>query len=176
MARLSTADIAKCRTPIQQADLLVADGYLLLHEDSRRAVLAAARTASIARTRFCLDLVPHDIERYLSVRQVAVCVDKADIVISGARTVARLMSLHASYPYPADGILPLARALGRYFDDRITWLLRFGDGDMDQVAVCRGGVVRSRYPTGYRECVEKTGFGDRIASTELSDLLRADDR
>ncbi|GAA1014373.1 hypothetical protein Aple_079650 [Acrocarpospora pleiomorpha] len=130
-----------------------------------------AHSCRSAQSKFCLDLVPHEIDKYLTIAEVSPIINESDYVITGARTIARLLRLPAPYPYPADELDALSGSLAENFPESITWFLRAGERDIEEAVVAQAGQLRERYPTGYLQTARKKGFGDRLAARELSDAL-----
>ncbi|HEY7487929.1 MAG TPA: PfkB family carbohydrate kinase [Streptosporangiaceae bacterium] len=172
IAQLSAADVKAAQEHIATAHVLFTDGYLLLNPVSHRAVLQAAEIARAHSVLFCLDLVPHDMQRYMRLRDLRPAIDSTDIVMGSARTLAELVDLPAPYPYPIDLLPELARRL-ESIAGRTIWFLRLGDRDMEEVGACKDGAVYSHYYTGYAKYRAIAGFGDRVAALELYDLLSA---
>ena len=163
--RLTGPEVAAASAAIEDADVLVADGYSLLSPVSRAALGEAARIAAAAGTRIAFDLVPHDIDARLPASDVLPALARADLVFSEAPTLARLLGRPA--PSRADGVRALLPVLDREVPGRPLWLLRFGATDLERVLAHRHGRPPVEYATGYRGGVERAGFGDRLASCEL---------
>lgn len=162
---LSEQDVRRYAPAIREADALFVDGYSLLSEISRRALLAAARVARSAGTLVAFDLVPHDIHARLERAEILPVLDAADVVISGAATLAPLVGL------PPARTTADVRCLLPLLDDvsggERLWLLRFGETGMERVIGYRLGEVLLDYPTGYGTDGEYAGYGDRLAVSEL---------
>jgi hypothetical protein len=94
-----------------------------------------------------------------------------DVVIAGARTAARLLGRPAEYPYSLVRVKELAADVSSAFGQRLTWLVRFGAGDMASTARLRAGEIENCYDTGYERAGETLNFGDRLAAVELFDLV-----
>ncbi len=174
LEELSVEDIEAFRTAIEAADVLFVDGYPLLFPRSRRAVFHALATAAQAETPVCFDVVPHDIDTRLPSDLLTHVMTRCQVVMSSARTMARLRNLPAPTPYGLDHTRELAASL-REFDANApgVWILRFGEGDMEEAALCRAGEVCCVYRTGYSDCVDRAGFGDTVAAAELAALLES---
>jgi sugar/nucleoside kinase (ribokinase family) len=86
--RISTADIHTEALLIEQSDVLMIDGYSLLSQSGREALMEALKLAGGAGTLRCLDLVPHNIHELFEYPELAEFLGHADIVISNARTLA----------------------------------------------------------------------------------------
>ncbi|TDC96481.1 carbohydrate kinase family protein [Actinomadura sp. 7K507] len=163
--RLAEPEVRAAAAGIGDADVLAIDGYSLLSPVSRRALSAAARLARDAGTRVAFDLVPHDIDARLPARAVLPVLALADAVISEAPTLARLLGR----PAPAEGfeVRGLLPELDRAVPGRPLWLLRFGATSLERVIAYRRERLLMEYPTGYGDGVERAGFGDRLAASEL---------
>jgi sugar/nucleoside kinase (ribokinase family) len=163
--RLTSADVRAAAAGIEGADVLALDGYSLLSPVSREALHEAARIARAAGTRVAFDLVPHDVDARLPASAVLPMLESADLVISEAHTLARLLGR----PAPSGGrelraLLPVVDEAVR---SRPLWLLRFGATSLERVLAHRRGLPPMEYPTGYGPGVERAGFGDRMAACEL---------
>ncbi|SFQ15682.1 Sugar or nucleoside kinase, ribokinase family [Actinomadura madurae] len=163
--RLAPADVRAAAAGIEGADVLALDGYALLSPVSREALHEAVRVARAAGTRVVFDLVPHDVDGRLPASVVQPMLESADLVISEAHTLARLLGC----PAPSGGrelraLLPVVDEAVR---GRPLWLLRFGPSSLERVLAHRRGQSPMEYPTGYTSGVERAGFGDRMAACEL---------
>lgn len=168
VSRLSVEHVRGVRPVVEGADVLFADGYLALHEASREAMTEAAHMARAAGVVFCFDLLPHHAERYFSLTDLQEILQASDIVISSARTLARLLALDDPYPYRVEDVTSLVRRnLSDGPGSGATWLLRFGVKDLQKTAVCRKGEVCVMYDTGYLAAEERSEYGDRLAAREL---------
>ncbi|TDD71439.1 hypothetical protein [Actinomadura rubrisoli] len=163
--RLTESEVRAAAAGIRRADALFADGYALLAPASRAALHAAARVAREAGTLVAFDLVPHDIDARLPAIDVLPALAVADVVISEAPTLARVLGLPV--PVGAGQVRDLLPALDRAVPGRPLWLLRFGATSLEHVLAHRRERLLMEYPTGYGADVERTGFGDRLASGEL---------
>lgn len=166
--RLAVADVAAAAPGIKGADVLATDGYSLLSTVSRTALRAAARVAREAGTRVAFDVVPHDIDARLPAESVVPMLALADLVISEAPTLARLLGR----PVPAGGagareVRELLPELDRAVPGRPLWLLRFGATSLERAVAYRRDGLLLEYSTGYGDGVERAGFGDRLAAAEL---------
>ncbi|GAA3986057.1 sugar kinase [Actinomadura viridis] len=165
---LSERDVRDAAAEIRGADVLSVDGYALLSPVSRAAVLRAAEIARLSGTLVAFDLVPHDIDARLPASEVIPMLRLADVVISEAPTIARLLGRPATMIGSAEvrGLVPaLDEAVPA--PARPLWLLRFGPGSLEYVLARRRDGLLLEYPTGYGEGVERIGFGDRLAAGEL---------
>ena len=156
--RLTPADVHAGRDAIAASDLLVADGYALLEEGSREALLAAMDLARAHGTPVAFDLVPHDLPDRLSLRDVLPALELTDVVITEVPTLAGLLEDPSRLPGCLDDLTVHAPL----------WLLRDGPTAMEHVLAYQRGRPSLRYATGYRAGVtERTGFGDRLTADEL---------
>lgn len=145
--------------------MLVTDGYSLLSPVSREALHAAVGIARDAGTKVAFDLVPHDVDARLPADAVLPTLALADLVISEAPTLARLLGR----PAPAAGpeVRELLPVLDRVVPGRPLWLLRFGATSLEQVLAYQRECLLAEHPSGYGDGVERAGFGDRLAASEL---------
>ncbi|GAA4292425.1 hypothetical protein GCM10023178_77790 [Actinomadura luteofluorescens] len=150
---------------IEDADVLAVDGYSLLAPASREALHEAVRTARAAGTRVVFDVVPHDIDARLTASCVLPVLERADLVVSEAHTLARLLG-HAP---PIGGREPrdLLPVLDRAVSGGPLWLLRFGPTSLERVLVHQRGRPPEAYSTGYAPGTPRAGYGDRLTSCEL---------
>lgn len=162
---LTGPDVAAAADRIAAADVLALDGYSLLSPVSRDALHAAARLARDAGTRVAFDLVPHDVDARLPADGVLPTLALADLVISEAPTVARLLGRPA--PTASGEVRALLPVLDGAVPNSPLWLLRFGPTSLERVVAHRRGRPPMEYPTGYLDGVERAGFGDRLAASEL---------
>ncbi|GAA2633279.1 carbohydrate kinase family protein [Actinomadura fulvescens] len=170
--RLSEADVRSAAAEIRAADVVFLDGYALLSPVSRAATYAAARIAAESGTLVAFDLVPHDIDERMPRSEVLPLLGLADVIVTEAVTVARLLGAPPPVTSAETRALPplLDRAVG---GRRPLWLLRFGETNLENVLAYRrerergGGRLLLEYASGYGEGVERAGFGDRLTSCEL---------
>ncbi|WP_141576354.1 PfkB family carbohydrate kinase [Actinomadura sp. WMMA1423] len=163
--RLTAADVRAAAAGIEAADVLAVDGYSLLAADSREALHEAVRTARAAGTRVAFDVVPHDIDARLPASRVLPVLERADLVVSEAHTLARLLG----HPPPDGGGEPrdLTPVLDRAVPGDPLWLLRFGPTSLERVLAHRRGRPPTGYSTGYTAGMRRAGFGDRLTACEL---------
>lgn len=161
---LSPSDVDAGRDVIAASDLLVIDGYSLLHPTSAAAVRRAVDIASGAGVLVCFDIVPHDIDRYRSYLELLPLLELADVVIVEVPTLARLIGMPSGED--ADGAhAVLARASSAL--PRTLWLARRGADCMEIGIAYRDPDVRMEYDTGYTASADPTAYGDRVAAAEL---------
>ncbi|WP_242894207.1 carbohydrate kinase family protein [Actinomadura litoris] len=163
--RLTESEVRAASAGIRRADALFVDGYALLSPVSRAALRAAARVAREAGTLVAFDLVPHDIDGRLPAADVLPALSLADVVFTEAPTVARLLGV--APPTGSGGMRDLLPALDRAAPGRPLWLLRFGATSLEYVLAYQRERLLLEYPSGYGAEVERAGFGDRLASSEL---------
>jgi sugar/nucleoside kinase (ribokinase family) len=167
--RLSPSDVRRSATVLERADVLFVDGYSLLSSVSRDGMHTAVCVARAAGTLVAFDLVPHDIDKRLSLDDVLPVLADADVIITEVPTVAGLLAR----PVPRDSaaardLLPvLDQALDRVTDRRPLWFLRFGETHLEGTLAYRRDRLLLEYPTGYRPGMQRTGYGDRLAVSEL---------
>lgn len=163
--RLSASDVRHVSAAIGHADVLCVDGYALLSPVSRAALREAAAIARQAGAQVVFDVVPHDIDARLPVAEVLPMLSLADVVISEAPTLARLLGQVP--PVGADAVRELLPSLDRLVPGRPLWLLRFGESSLECALAHQRDGLLLEYPTGYGDGVERAGFGDRLAVAEL---------
>ncbi|WP_067468647.1 PfkB family carbohydrate kinase [Actinomadura macra] len=163
--RLTESEVLAAAAGIRRADMLFADGYALLSPVSRAALHTAARVARDAGTPVAFDLVPHDIDGRLPAIDVLPLLSLAEIVISEAPTMARLLGQPP--PVGSGEVRDLLPALDRAVPGRPLWLLRFGATSLEYVLAYQRERLLLEYSSGYGGNVERAGFGDRLASGEL---------
>lgn len=163
--RLTAADVRAAASGIEDADVLAVDGYSLLAPGSREALHEAMRTARAAGTRVVFDVVPHDIDARLPASCVLPVLERADLVVSEAHTLARLLG----HPPPRGGRAPrdLLPVLDRAVPGGPLWLLRFGPTSLERVLAHQRGRSPEAYSTGYSPGAPRAGYGDRLTSCEL---------
>ncbi|MFI0373821.1 carbohydrate kinase family protein [Actinomadura sp. 1N219] len=161
--RLTAPEVRSAASGIEGADVLVTDGYSLLSPVSGAALHTAARIARDAGTRVAFDLVPHDVDARLPAEDIVPMLALADLVISEAPTLARLLGSAAA----TRDVRELLPALDRAVPGRPLWLLRFGDTSLEHALAYQRDGLLMEYPTGYGDGVERAGFGDRLAASEL---------
>lgn len=163
--RLTAADVRAAADGIEDADVLAVDGYSLLAPGSREAVQEAVRTARAAGTRVAFDVVPHDMDARVPASCVLPVLRRADLVVSEAHTLARLLG----QPPPEGGREPrdLLPVLDRAVPGGPLWLLRFGPTSLERVLAHQRGRSPVVYSTGYGDGTPRAGYGDRLTSCEL---------
>jgi len=172
LATLAPADVQVLEPAISSNDLFLTDGYCMLWEQSRQAVVSCLRIARHSGRRACLDLVPHDIDSRLAVTDLSPALELADMVVIEATTLARLLEAPAgSYveDHAVDGLVP-AIADQPWAP---LWMIRYGYGGISTTAVVRRGAVVDRYETGYASVspAHRTGFGDEVTATDIQRFL-----
>jgi sugar/nucleoside kinase (ribokinase family) len=167
--RLTEADVRRSSAALERADVLFVDGYSLLSPVSRAGMRAAVRVARAAGTLVAFDLVPHDIDRRLPLDDVLPFLADADVIITEAPTVAGLLARPVPRePAGARELLPaLDGALGRVTERTPVWFLRFGATDLENTLAYQRDRLLLEYSTGYRPGMRRTGYGDRLAVSEL---------
>lgn len=163
---LTVQDVRDSKDVLERTDAVFCDGYSLLSATSRAAVAEALALARAAGVRTAFDLVPHDIHHRLPPGLVWPVLESADIVIVEAATAAGLVGLPRPAPHPVPPPALLA-ALDEALPGRPLWLLRYGEGGMENSLAYRHGELMLSYDTGYTAAADKAGVGDRIAAAEL---------
>ena len=164
-------DVARLRTTLESADLVVADGYAMRQEERQLAVGTGLATAREAGSTVALDVVPHDCFRHHKLSDLIRFAAPAGVVMIEARTL--LAFSDERFPEVIDDAalgIAIETAM-RLWPDKVV-LLRFGLGNVDEVFKLVPTAEPVRYRTGYAICAEPRGFGDRLAAQELSLLLR----
>ncbi|MGW7041149.1 carbohydrate kinase family protein [Streptomyces avermitilis] len=149
-------------------EFVVADGYSLLSEPRRSAVLEAIRSASRCGAHVVLDLVPHHLETLISHDELHVWLTHVSIVVCEAVTARRLLSL----PLPSRPLQPpeawdTAEHLAREFPER-SFLLRFGIANIDQSLIWQPNGNSTHRFTGFSQATETYAFGDQLTARELA--------
>jgi len=160
---LSSEDVHTFLPDLCDADMLFVDGYSLLSSSCRSALADATRHARSIGIKIAVDLVPHDIDRRLALSDLMSILAAADLIVTEAGTVARLVER----PNARDRMAELLPALDEAVPGRPLWLLRHGAGSMEKVLAYQHGGVLLHYQTGCSAWPESTGFGDRITACEL---------
>ncbi|WP_329391662.1 carbohydrate kinase family protein [Streptomyces sp. NBC_01716] len=166
---LTSDHIASNGDVLADTDFIVADGYSLLSEPRRSAVLEAMRRGSRAGAHVVLDLVPHHLETLISHEELRVWLTYASIVVCEAATARGLLGL----PLPSGPLqLPAAREtaeqLARAFPGR-AFLLRFGFANIDQSLIRHPDGESTHHFTGFSEATDTYAFGDRLTAREIAD-------
>lgn len=150
-------DVRAAEDAIASSDLLFADGYALLSPDSRQALLEAFGIARSHGTQIAFDLVPHDLPERLSIEEVRPALEAADVIISESHTIAGLLRVPEPSPESLDASLP---------HDPL-WLIRHGETSLENTTAYQRDRLNISYATGYGPAVDRIGFGDRLAASEL---------
>lgn len=153
---------------IQRSDALVIDGYALLEETSAQAVDVAVDIAVEAGVPVCFDIVPHRIDRHLSFDELRPFIRRSSMISTEAHTVLRLLDRPVPTVITPDFVHAMINQLPPDVAGlRRTWLVRYGDGNMDEVSAISQGHHRVDYHTGYAQTLEVAGFGYAVAAAEL---------
>ncbi len=170
---LSILDISSFRHAIEAADLLFVDGYPLLFPEARKALLHAIEIARRTSTPICFDMVPHDISCRLPREILLRVIEESRVVIANGSTAAGLCGVPGPFPLQRGQVASLARLLSDTAPSarKILWIIRFGDGEMEESALCLNGELLCAYHTGYVDATQAAGFGDRVAAAELAAIL-----
>lgn len=166
--RLADGDLADLFA-LDRLDVVLFDGYSLLLEPSAATVKRAAARLRAAGVPVALDLVPHDLHKRWSMRDLIEATADARIVISEAPTLLELIGL-PSTGIDAGALVARLPAIREVLGVRVL-LLRFGIGQIDEsLLVWPDGTWRHRF-TGYADATDATGFGDRLTAAELIEVL-----
>jgi sugar/nucleoside kinase (ribokinase family) len=162
---LSAVDVRRHTAVIEEVDVLFVDGYALLSPTSGAALRTAARIARSAGTLVAFDLVPHDIDARLPLAEILPALMDADVIISEASSMARLIGHQPVRDLAA--VPALLAALDLIHEGRPLWLLRCGANNLEHAVAYRRNDLLLEYPTGYGADGELVGYGDRLAVSEL---------
>jgi sugar/nucleoside kinase (ribokinase family) len=171
-SRLAATFIESVSSVLVESDAVFADGYLLRHAMSRAAVEAAMELCHAHDVTFCLDLLPHDVDRHESWTSISRVLRNCGVVVSGARTLARLLGGAAPYPFNDRHAAELARRLTAAGMGDRRCLVRYGKYDISRSALCHRGILRAPYDTGVDSSKERTSYGDLLTARELSEICR----
>ncbi|MFJ4832411.1 carbohydrate kinase family protein [Streptomyces sp. NPDC088747] len=164
---LSRAKLEQNADCLDDVHLLVVDGYGLLHEPRRTAVLAAMARARAAGAQVMLDLVPHHLDQLISRQELHVWLTHVSIIVTEVVTVRALLNLQPSKESAnIHDATETAKHLERNFPGR-AFLLRFGAHNIDESLVWRSSQKVHRY-TGFTQTAVAHGFGDRLTVEEVS--------
>lgn len=169
-ADITVKDIDMAMDALNESDIFITDGYLLLADQARSAVKYAISEARKRRVVVCFDIVPHDVYNYMTSDEIIEVVREADIVISNARTLAALLGLAAPYPFAHELLPPLVQALEDWCPGR-RWHLRYGWKEVEYTSIVEGRNFISTYAS-HATPETLSGLGDRLAAKELFDFLR----
>lgn len=158
---------------LMAAALLCVDAYGLLHEPRRAATTyAMGRAAEVGCVVFC-DLVPHDLDRHVTVDQCRSWLADATVVGTSIVTLDRLLGRRdPSSALDDRQVLDLARRGSESLDVE-TLLVRYGYGHCSWSLAChRDQGVLWREPTAYPhlDADQLAGFGDHLSAQELRRL------
>ncbi|MDX6683174.1 MAG: ribokinase [Solirubrobacteraceae bacterium] len=164
---LAPRDVLAYRSQLSASDLLVVDGYSLLTSSSSGAVDTAITVTNDGGGLVCIDLVPHDLDRFITYAELLIIIRRVDVIIVEAATLARLIGHEVDRDVTARTVRQLLDEAGRDLPNSPLWLVRYGIGAMDDVTVYRQSDVYMEYNTGYATADEPTAYGDRVAAAEL---------
>ncbi|MFD6825626.1 carbohydrate kinase family protein [Streptomyces sp. NPDC060085] len=150
------------------AEFMVADGYALLSEPRRSAVLEAMQRAARCGARVVLDLVPHHLDALIDSAELRVWLAHASIVVCEVETARRILGLPLSNrPIQLQEARETAEHLAIEFPRR-SFLLRFGIANIDQSLIWEPHGETTHYFTGFSQMEETYAFGDRLTAKELA--------
>lgn len=156
------------RAYIERADALVIDGYALLDETTAEATEVAAELAVAAGVPVCFDIVPHRIDKFVSFEQVRPFLRRSSLISTEAHTLLRLLDR----PIPERVTPEFAVELIHSLPDEVagwqrTWLVRYGEGNMDETTAVSFSHHVVSYHTGYAQASSAAGYGYLVAAAEL---------
>jgi sugar/nucleoside kinase (ribokinase family) len=170
--RMSATDILAHKDCIEGSDLFFADCYALLSDESGDALRVALDVAGAANVLRCLDIVPHDMSKYVDYATLKKYLAHAEIIIVEAATLASLLQIDLGCrPINRSALESLVIAIRRENLPVRYWFLRFGAGNMQEAAMLHEDSPPMYYETGYVNAVEHAGFGDYVAAWELRKVL-----
>ncbi|MBS2963340.1 hypothetical protein KGA66_09810 [Actinocrinis puniceicyclus] len=167
---LDRAHLAANAPCLTDTDFLVADGYSMLGEPRRSAVLGALSAAACGGVHVVFDLVPHDCYRFADLDEVHGWLRDVHTAITEVDTIRRLLGLDRGDDGPGRTSLgrvlatlePLTETLpGRNF------FLRFGRDNANESLVFRPGRKPVHTFTGYSRTANLHAFGDRLTIRQM---------
>jgi sugar/nucleoside kinase (ribokinase family) len=172
---LDTQDVDEAKSELMTADLVYFDGYSIIRPTSALAIAQVLEIRAASNGLTCVDLVPHNLYDYLSVDELRPYLMSVSCVITEARTMAGMLKLPHDYPFTFTDVTMLLPALDEYVPKHPYWILRYGQGDMEETLIYRRGELSRCYSTGYAmaDRMDRAGYGDKIAVRELAALLSA---
>jgi sugar/nucleoside kinase (ribokinase family) len=168
---LTTEELSAVLHRIPGRPVFVSDGYSLLANTSRAAVMSGARSVRDLGGLACLDVVPHDIDSRIAFADLAPALEAFQVVVCEAETLARMLGVDVSRPITSAEVLRLLPVVRRRIAGPTVWILRFGAGNMENVVMSHTDGRALTYRTGYVRAHAKTGFGDLILAKELRYIL-----
>lgn len=153
---------------IQRGDALALDGYALLNETTAGAADAACEIAVAAGVPVSFDIVPHRIDRFVTMDELRPFLHRSSLITTEAHTLLRLLGR----PIPERVTPEFAADLVRSLPDDIagwqrTWLIRYGEGNMDRTTAVSPSHHLVSYHTGYAQASNVAGYGYVVSSAEL---------
>lgn len=172
-SHLADADISALLELDPPVDVALVDGYSYLFETSRATVARAALELAERGVPVAFDVVPHDLHRKWSLRELTTALEPATFLIAEVVTLLRFLG-RDDEPQSVDEVCSLLPELCSVFGRRVL-MLRFGMGQIDQsLVVWSDGSWRHQH-TGYANAAEPAGFGDRLTAQELAEALNRRD-
>jgi len=172
--RIDVSHIQNKAAFIANADALIVDGYRYLSLPSALAAQHAAQLARKSDTISIFDLVPHDLPRRAIPIPLAEILANYDIVITELAGIKEILPMDASLDSEIsdhDKARTVLAQLRKLYPGVRQWILRFGEGNMDEELV-------SRYPgdyeyrhTGYRDATDKVGYGELVTCLHVRDAI-----
>lgn len=153
---------------IERSDALVIDGYALLEEATAEAVDVAVDLAVAAGVPVCFDIVPHRIDSLLAFERLRPFIHRSSLITTEAQTLMRLLGREVPERITAEVVQDLIDGLPPDLADwQRTWLVRYGEGNMDETSAISPSHHSVTYPTGYAQATTVTGYGYVVAAAEL---------
>lgn len=166
--QLDAGHIAAHRSFIERADALVVDGYALMTDTTAEALDTAIQIAVDAGVPVCFDIVPHRIDRFVSFDQIRPLLHSSSLITTEAHTLLRLLGKPVPELVTPEFVVDL---IGSLPDDiagwQRTWLVRYGEGNMDETTAVSPMHHVVSYHTGYAAAANVAGYGYHVAAAEL---------
>jgi len=164
-------DAATVRPELEDADVLVVDGYALQAEPRRTATLALMAEARKSDVHVAYDIVPHDVFRSTGIDKIESNGRSATIIVTEARTLNALAGEDWIETDATEHAAYRASMVGMQIFPGRRLHIRFGLGNADRTLVMSSEGDVEILATGYSESEEPRGFGDRLLASELARLL-----
>lgn len=168
---LSSDFVRSNAAAFDHANALIADCYALQSPESAMALGTALDIGAERNLVRILDLVPHDLPRTHTLRDLAPYISRASVVVIEARTAQGLLNSRWSGREITDEqvVADIGADLARRFP-AISWLLRFGRNHIEHTWYLSSS-GRIEYCTLFRHAAESRGFGDALLVHELQHVL-----
>lgn len=153
---------------IGRGDALALDGYALLDANTAGAAHAACEIAVAAGVPVSFDVVPHRIDRYVSFDQLRPFLHRSSLITTEAHTLLRLLGRPVPDEVTPEFVADLVASLpGDISGWQRTWLVRYGEGNMDRTTAVSPSHHLVSYRTGYAQSSNVAGYGYVVAAAEL---------